>query len=48
MHWDLGLPLLIVLATGMVMSLIFFGARTLLFKPRKEEGVDEGSEGHAH
>lgn len=48
MQWDLGLPLLVILATGAVMLLIFFGARALLFKPRKDEGTDEGSKGHAH
>ena len=48
MQWDLGLPLLVMFATGVVMLLIFFGARALLFKPRKDEGTDDGSESHAH
>ncbi len=45
MPWDLGLPLFVILATLFVMALIFFGARNLLFKPRKEDRTDETSEG---
>jgi len=45
MPWDLGLPLLVVLATGLVMALIYFGARNLLFKPRKEDRTDENPNG---
>ncbi len=44
MPWDLGLPLFVVLATVLVMGFIYFGARNLLFRPRKEDKTDETSE----
>ncbi len=40
MEWDLGLPLLVILATGVVMALIYISGRSLIFKPRQKEGYD--------
>ncbi len=40
-----GLPLLVVLATVFIMALMLFGARNLLFRPRKEDETDKNSEG---
>ena len=46
MPWDLGLPLLVALATLILSIGIFWSARTLLFDARKSEGTDVvGSEG---
>ena len=47
MPWDLGLPLFVVLATVLVMGFIYFGARNLLFKSRKEDKTDEIPEGNS-
>ena len=47
MEWDLGLPLLIMLATGVVMGGIAYAAQQLLFEPRSDEHTDETG-GSAH
>lgn len=43
MHWDLGLPLLVMLATVIVGVLIYFCARALVFGPREDDRIDDGS-----
>ncbi len=45
MQWDLGLPLLIMLATAIVMVLIVVAARNLIFDARRDEGTDAGPGG---
>ena len=40
MHWDLGLPLLIMLATLFAMAGLAYIAKKMLLDPRKEEGRD--------
>ena len=40
MAWDLALPLLIMLATGIVGLLILFCARKIMFDPRAEDHTD--------
>jgi hypothetical protein len=40
MEWDLGVPLLVVLATLLVGMMIFFAAKSLMFKGRVDEGID--------
>jgi len=45
MQWDLALPLLIILATILVMAFMFIAARNLLLQPRKDDRTDENSEG---
>ena len=42
MPWDLGLPLLVALATLILSVGIFWSAKTLLFDARREEGTDAG------
>ena len=46
MPWDLGLPLLVALATLILSIGIFWSAKTLLFDARKSESTDVvGSDG---
>jgi predicted permease len=45
MEWDLGLPLLVMLATAIVGILIFFAGRKIMFDPRAEDGTDSVAEG---
>ena len=40
MPWDLGLPLLVALATLILSLGIFWSAKTLLFDARRREGTD--------
>ena len=40
MPWDLGLPLLVALATLILSFGIFWAAKTLLFDARRREGID--------
>ena len=40
MPWDLGLPLLVALATLILSLGIFWSAKTLLFDSRRQEGTD--------
>ncbi len=40
MPWDLGLPLLVVLATLVLSVGIFWSAKTLLFDARRHDGTD--------
>ena len=42
MPWDLGLPLLVALATLILSLGIFWSAKMLLFVPRQHEGTDTG------
>ena len=42
MPWDLGLPLLVALATLILSLGIFWSAKTLLFDARQQEGTDAG------
>ncbi len=42
MLWDLGLPLLVALATLILSIGIFWSAKTLLFDARRHEGTDDG------
>ena len=42
MPWDLGLPLLVALATLILSIGIFWSAKTLLFDARQQEGTDTG------
>ncbi len=42
MPWDLGLPLLVALATLILSIGIFWSAKTLLFDARQREGTDAG------
>ena len=42
MPWDLGLPLLVALATLILSIGIFWSAKTLLFDARRREGTDDG------
>ena len=42
MPWDLGLPLLVALATLILSFGIFWSAKTLLFDARRGEGTDSG------
>ncbi|MGD9537963.1 MAG: hypothetical protein AB7P52_09855 [Alphaproteobacteria bacterium] len=50
MHWDLGVPLLVILATGILMVGIFYAAKGLIVKGRHDDGIDPpaGSGGHHH
>ncbi len=50
MHWDLGLPLLVVLVTFILFFAIYWSARKLMFDPRREEGLDAdtGSQTGSH
>ena len=50
MHWDLGVPLLVVLATGILMAGIFYAAKGLIVKARQDDGIDPptGSGGGHH
>ena len=41
MEWELGLPLLVMLATGIVMALIYVAAKNLLFRPRHSDHTDD-------
>jgi len=41
MAWDLALPLLIMLATGIVGLLIVYCARKLMFDPRAADHTDD-------
>ncbi len=41
MAWDPTLPLLIMLATGIVGLLIFYCARKLMFDPRAADHTDD-------
>ena len=45
MAWDLALPLLIMLATGIVGLLIQYCAGKLMFDPRAEDNTDSVAEG---
>ena len=45
MAWDLALPLLIMLAPGIVGLLILYCARKLMFDPRAEDHTDSVAEG---
>ena len=45
MPWDLGLPLLVALATLFLSFGIFWSAKTLLFDARRREGTDEDAGG---
>ena len=47
MAWDLALPLLIMLATGIVGGLIVYCARKIMFDPRTEDGTDSVAKGGA-
>lgn len=47
MEWELGLPLLVMLATGIVMGGIAYAAKKMLFDPRTEEHTDDAG-GPAH
>ncbi len=51
MPWDLGLPLLVALATLILSLGIFWSAKMLLFEARRQEGTDvvgdEGVDGGA-
>ena len=50
MHWDLGVPLLVMLATGIVMVAIFYAAKGLIMQAREDDGIDppSGSGGGHH
>jgi hypothetical protein len=50
MHWDLGVPLLVMLATGILMAGIFYAAKGLIVKARQDDGIDPptGSGGSHH
>jgi hypothetical protein len=41
MAWDLGLPLLIMLATAIIGVLILWTARKIMFDPRAEDHTDD-------
>jgi hypothetical protein len=45
MAWDIALPLLIMLVTGILGVLILFCARTLMFDPRAADQTDTVPEG---
>jgi len=45
MAWDLALPLLIMLVTGILGVLILFRARKLMFDPRVADQTDSIPEG---
>lgn len=45
MTWELALPLLIMLATGIMGLLILYCARKLMFGPRAMEHTDAVQEG---
>ena len=40
MHWDLGLPLLIMLVTLIAMAGLAYFAKKMLLDPRQKEGRD--------
>ena len=50
MHWDLGVPLLVILATGLLAVGIFYAAKGLIVKARQDDGIDPpaGSGGGHH
>jgi len=41
MPWELALPLLVMGATGVVMTGIVYAARKLMFEPRQEDHTDD-------
>ena len=50
MHWDLGVPLLVVLATVILFVGIALSVRSLIVKARQDEGIDpkDGAGGGHH
>ena len=46
--WELWLPLLVCLATIIVMALLFFAARRFIFRPRAEDHPEEVSKSGPH
>jgi hypothetical protein len=48
MHWDLGVPLLVILATAILAVGIFLSAKGLIVKARQDEGIDPKDGGGAH
>jgi hypothetical protein len=47
MEWELGLPLLVIGATGVAMAFIAYAAKKLLFEPRQGDHTDDGTESSA-
>ncbi|MDA0230524.1 MAG: hypothetical protein O3B21_10085 [Proteobacteria bacterium] len=45
MTWDLALPLLIMLSTGIVGVLIWYSARKIMLDPRADDHTDSLPEG---
>ncbi len=51
MEWDLGVPLLVILATGLLSVGIYIAAKGLIVKARQDDGLDPkdgGGGGHHH
>ncbi len=50
MEWDLGVPLLVVLATGLLSIGLFYAGKALIVKGRQDDGIDPpaGSGGGSH
>jgi len=47
MEWDLGVPLLVVLATTLLFIGIAMAVRNLIVQPRQDEGIDPKDGGGA-
>ncbi len=41
MLWELGLPLLVMLATCIVMGFLVIAGRKLIFSPRRDDHMDQ-------
>ncbi len=51
MHWDLGVPLLVVLATALLSVGLYYAGKGLIIKARQEDGIDPpagSGGGHQH
>lgn len=48
MHWDLGMPLLVILATGLLFVGIAYSIKNLIIKARIDDGIDPKDGGGAH
>lgn len=48
MEWDLGVPLLVVLATALLFVGIAYSIKGLIIKARQDDGIDPKDGGGAH
>jgi hypothetical protein len=48
MEWDLGVPLLVILATAILFTGIAYSIKGLILKAREAEGIDPKGGGGGH